>query len=64
MHHSSFSLSVIPVDYELGLIVILQACSFICYNSAAPPQLMVECSESHISCKKQSDGVRKVSTDF
>lgn len=58
-HPSSFSLSVISVDYELGLILILKACSFICYNSAASPQLMVECSESHISCKKPSDEFEK-----
>lgn len=63
-HHSSFSLSIIPVDYELGLILILQAFSFICCNSEAFTQLMVECFESHISCKKQSDGFQKVSSDF
>lgn len=63
-HHSSFSLSVIPADYKLGLILILRAISFSCDNSTIFPELMVERLESHISCKKKSDRVRKVRADF
>lgn len=63
-HHSSIRLSVIPVDYKLGLILILWSISFICDYSTLFPELMVERLESHISCKKKSDRVRKVSTDF
>lgn len=59
---SSFSLSVIPVDYKLGPILILLDISFICDNSTKFTELMVERSESHISCKKKLNGVRKTST--
>lgn len=56
-HRSSFSLSVILVDYKLGLILILLDISFICDNSTIFPELMVERSKSHISCKKKSDWI-------
>lgn len=62
--NSSFSLSGIPVDYKLGHFLILRAINFIFDNSTIFPELMVERLESHISCKKKSHRVRKVSTDF
>lgn len=58
-HHSSFSLSVIPVDYKLGFILILWAICFICLIAPYSPSWWLSAWKAAFPVRRSRTGLEK-----